>query len=103
MKTEKDRLAVFYDQGLIADHTTWKEIAWTDTEGAPQIQPIGGQPGSPAKPIKVRHRAIAAAGASGAVACFPPPHQFQFPRDFSANLGFVWSGEGYQGASGKVG
>ena len=36
----------------------------------------------------------------GAVACFPPPHQFQFPRDYSTNLGFVWLGQNYQG---KVG
>ena len=39
----------------------------------------------------------------GSVACFPPPHQFQFPRDYSTNLGFVWHGRGYQGQAGKTG
>src|SRR5262249_37783204 len=33
----------------------------------------------------------------GAVACFPPPHQFQFPRDWTDNLGFAWMGKGHQG------
>ena len=35
------------------------------------------------------------------MACFSPPHQFQFPRDYSTNLGFVRAGEGYQGQAGK--
>jgi hypothetical protein len=46
---------------------------------------------------------IVAEGGQGAVACFPPPHQFQYPRDYTTNLGFVWAGEGYQGQTGKVG
>ncbi len=103
IKTEKDRLAVFYEQGLMSDHATWNELVWTDTEGVERKEPTGDQRSSPAKPIKVRHRAIAAASAAGAIACFPPPHQFQFPRDYSTNLGFVWAGEGYEGLTGKVG
>jgi hypothetical protein len=106
IKTVKDRLAVFYDQGLVADHATWHELAWTDTEGTGVAQiarNVGSQEASAARPIKVRHRAIAAAGDSTALACFPPPHQFQFPRDYSTNLGFVWAGDGFQGLNGKVG
>jgi hypothetical protein len=39
----------------------------------------------------------------GGLACFSPPHQFQFPRDYSTNLGFVWQGKDYQGLKDKVG
>lgn len=101
IKTEKDNLAVFYDEGLMAGRPSWKELVWVDTEGKRQRANLGGL--TPAARLNVRHRAIVAAGEKGAVACFPPPHQFQFPRDYTTNLGFVWHGEGYQGQSGNVG
>jgi len=103
LKTEKDRLAVFYDAGLVADRASWSEVTWVDTEGQTQRQAISPAGPTRAKPLQVKHRAIVAGGEHGAVACFPPPHQFQFPRDYSTNLGFVWAGEGYQGQTGKVG
>jgi hypothetical protein len=105
LKTEKDRLAVFYDAGLVADKATWREVAWIDTAGHSQRLKTVDREREPtaAKPLKVRHRTIVAADEHGAVACFPPPHQFQFPRDYSTNLGFVWAGEAYQGQTGKVG
>ena len=93
VQTERDRLAVFYDAGVIADEPSWQELAWTDTEGN-----LSGTSSlaAAATPVKVRHRAIAAGAMRGSVAIFPPPHQFQFPRDYSTNLGFVWHGKGYQ-------
>ena len=103
VKTEKDRLAIFYDTGLVADRPTWNEIAWIDTEGQTQAS---SRPTSRRRRSRcnVRHRAIVAGRRSRLrVACFPPPHQFQFPRDYSTNLGFVWHGAGYQGQAGKVG
>jgi hypothetical protein len=111
MKTEQDRLAVFYDEGLVADQPSWKELVWTDTEGrtqraktlTPALAQREREQAGTAQPLKVRHRAIVAAGEKGAVACFPPPHQFQFPRDYTTNLGFVWQGSGYQGQANKVG
>jgi hypothetical protein len=117
IETGKDRLAVFYDTGLVCDQPSWTALAWTDTDGNRQKrEPMGGpvcsQTGasrgnmlgtSEACAINVRHRAIAVAGKHGSLACFPPPHQFQFPRDYSTNLGFVWAGEGYQGLEGKNG
>ena len=38
-----------------------------------------------------------AEGAHGAVACFPPPHQYQFPRDWTDNLKFTWMGRNHAG------
>jgi hypothetical protein len=99
--TKQDRLAVFYDEGIVADMASWREVVWVDTEGRTQRKTLAPE-GTPqrafptAQPLKVRHRAIVASGESGAVACFPPPHQFQFPRDYSTNLGFIWHGAGYQ-------
>ena len=98
--TEKDGLAVFYDHGLVGDRASWRELAWVDTEGQLQRSSTVSQV---AQPIKVRHRAIIAASEKGAVSCLPPPHQFQFPRDYTTNLGFVWSGKGYQGLASKTG
>jgi hypothetical protein len=109
LETEKDQLAVFYDAGLVANAPSWKEIAWIDVEGERKTQALTPalsqreREQSAAKPIKVKHRAIVAASDRGALACFPPPHQFQFPRDYSTNLGFVWAGEGYQNQQGKIG
>jgi hypothetical protein len=100
IKTEQDMLAVFYDCGVVAAEPTWKEVVWVDTEGQMQKAKTGS---TSTKPINVRHRAIVAAGEHGAVACFPPPHEFQFPRDYTTNLGFVWAGKGYQGLAGKTG
>jgi hypothetical protein len=48
------------------------------------------------RPIAVRHRAIFAETDQGTLACFPPPHQYQFPRDWSDNLRFVSMGKGHQ-------
>jgi hypothetical protein len=36
----------------------------------------------------------------GSAACFPPPHQYQFPRDWTDNLKFAWYGSGHGGAGG---
>lgn len=116
VQTEKDRLAFFYDQGLVAEQVSWKEFVWTDTEGirqsdktfnrpSPQIAHAQRERSSPPPPqsLYVRHRTIVAAGERGSVACFPPPHQFQFPRDYSTNLAFVWAGKGYLGQGEKIG
>jgi hypothetical protein len=113
--TQKDNLAAFYDEGLVADRASWKELVWIDTEGkqrrsdAIRLELRGtaasrhvGEPPD-VNALKVRHRAIAAEGDKGAIACFPPPHQFQFPRDYTTNLGFVWFGPGYQGLDRKSG
>jgi hypothetical protein len=100
VSTERDRLAVFYDAGIVAVSPSWQELAWIDTEG--QVSGTTSRSAA-ASPAKVRHRAIAAGAARGSVAAFPPPHQFQFPRDYSTNLGFVWHGAGYHGLQGKVG
>jgi hypothetical protein len=92
VSTQEDGLAMFYDAGLLSKSNAFR-TSWVDTEGRLQQ----GESASPARPENVRHRAIFASGNQGTLACFPPPHQFQFPRDYSTNLGFVWHGQGYLG------
>jgi hypothetical protein len=70
-----------------------------DTVGRMQESGVGVT----AQPVNVRHRAIIATSRQGALACFPPPHQFQFPRDYSTNLGFTWHGRGYLDQTEKTG
>jgi hypothetical protein len=101
VSTEKDGQAIFYDAGLVADSPRQRELAWMDTEG--RMQRFSTVETASAKPLNVRHRTIIASVDGASVACFPPPHQFQFPRDYSTNLGFVWHGKGYQGLEGKAG
>lgn len=103
--TDEDRRAILYDAGLVCQTPSWRRFAWTDTEGQFQSTPADGKEGE--TPMAVRHRAIAIdgdlggdlngdgegdSGATGAIACFPPPHQYQFPRDYTDNLKFVWRG-----------
>lgn len=47
-------------------------------------------------PLAVRHRTIIAESDGGAVAVFPPPHQYLYPLDFSDNFGLVWHGRGFR-------
>ncbi|HEX5102600.1 MAG TPA: hypothetical protein VFV87_02235 [Pirellulaceae bacterium] len=101
--TEKDGVAMFYDAGIVADEPSWKDVGWADTEGHYHFV-LTRDLKQPASTVKVRGRVIAVDSVPhGVVACFPPPHQFQFPRDYSTNLGFVWHGKGYQGLENKVG
>ena len=37
------------------------------------------------------------------MACFPPPHQFFFPRDLTDNLKTVWYGRDHRGLDGRLG
>ncbi len=83
---EKDR-AFFYDAGLIASDAP-KAFAWFDAEG--RFQRRSHPPDSP---IAVRHRAVVAETEGGSIACFPPPHQFFYPRDYTDNQQTVWIGK----------
>src|SRR4030095_487196 len=72
-----------------------------DTEGRWQrtaVEPPGSD-----QPIAVRHRALIAETEHGSIACFPPPHQFHFPRDCTDNLKFAWFGSGHHGKSAAFG
>ncbi|HXG10321.1 MAG TPA: hypothetical protein VNK04_11200 [Gemmataceae bacterium] len=99
--TQEDRRAILYDAGLVGEAPGWRHIAWIDTEGRLQRAVI--DPQETDRPLAVRHRALVAECDGGAVVCFPPPHQFHFPRDWTDNLKFVWAGRGHHGLAKEFG
>ena len=101
MSTSEENRAFLYDAGLVSRADTWKRIAWHDTEGKLHQERFSDD--SADTPRAVRHRAIAAEGPGGSVACFPPPHQFFFPRDDTDNQKTVWSGKGHRGKEDRTG
>ena len=92
--TQEDRRAILYDTGLALSRRRARSSAspgWT-----PKGSSIArSRPRTPAdRHLAVRHRTLIAETMVGSIACFPPPHQFFFPRDLTDNLqhGLVWRG-----------
>jgi hypothetical protein len=112
VSTEEDGCAILYDAGLVAPSGTtpavpwagaaantysplvpgsaWKSFAWLDATG--KVQRATAELNHVAGPLQVAQRTLAAEGEGGAVAVFPPPHQYFYPLDSANNLGFVWYG-----------
>ncbi len=82
MSTDEPDRAFLYDAGLVAERPSWRGMAWIDIEGDVRHQDLPVREGAHVlREYAVRHRAIVAESDAGSVACFPPPHQFFFPRD----------------------
>lgn len=96
VSTSEDKRAILYDAGLAGHDAGWETIAWMNTEGRMELRRVEAHL-TRSQPQAVRHRAIIAQTGGGSVACFPPPHQYQFPRDWTDNLKFTWFGRGYGG------
>lgn len=100
VSTAEDGRAILYDAGLgtptpntdnlRGSRPSWRRMAWLDAAGAVQRVPVDVH--RVAGPVSVARRTIAAEGEAGAVAVFPPPHQYFYPLDFATNLGFAWFG-----------
>lgn len=99
--TDEDGRAIVYDMAILGDAPGWQGLAWYDTEGALQRREI--EEGTTDSSIAVRHRTIVAECAGGALAIFPPPHQFFFPRDWTDNLSTVWHGRGHLDLAARYG
>lgn len=95
VSTSEPDTAFYYEAGLRMDSPKDRRpggnmdtnVSFYDTTGA--IRTVASS-GPERIPERVRYRSIASAPAAGAVAVFPPPHRFFFPRDFTTNLGYVW-------------
>jgi hypothetical protein len=99
--TPQERCAFLYDAGLVTSSPSWRRIAWQDTEGKLQREDVSSSAADQSR--AVRHRLIVAESEEGAVACFPPPHQFYFARDLTDNLRNVWSGRGHRDLEDRYG
>ena len=93
--TDEDDRAFIYDAGLVGENPGWREIAWK-TQDTARLTRIAVSGHYPNRLLAVQHRMIIAESANGALACFPPPHQFHFPRDWTDNLKFNWFGQNYR-------
>ncbi|MFO0890251.1 MAG: hypothetical protein U0790_14060 [Isosphaeraceae bacterium] len=101
LKTDEPHRAFFYDLALASDEAPASRFTWVDVEGHFQR----AEPGKPDedRPLAVRHRMIAASSGNGSVACFPPPHQYFFPRDLTDNQKTVWFGRNHRGLDSRFG
>ena len=101
IRTDLERRAILYDAGLALRSPGKFGFNWVDTEG----KQAGAQPAEDAKDrhLAVRHRTLIAESAAGSIACFPPPHQYFFPRDLTDNLKTVWYGRDHRGLDERFG
>jgi hypothetical protein len=90
LATEKDACAILYAAGLGSARPTWKALSWVDT--ADQPRRVSVEQVKNAQLVASRYRTIVAETDEGAVAVFPPPHQFIYPLDFANNFKLVWHG-----------
>jgi hypothetical protein len=95
VSTEENMRAYVFDFGLVGSDAGWKSLTWTDTEGQHQSRAIKESDADEA--LMVQHRLLALDTAKGSLAIFPPPHQFFYPLDPTANLKNLWHGAGHQG------
>ncbi|WEK37780.1 MAG: hypothetical protein P0Y53_09725 [Candidatus Pseudobacter hemicellulosilyticus] len=94
LSTEDDAKAIVFDAGMSSKTPDWKQISWMNT-GDSLIQ-TSTDPTAEARNQAVKYRAIVASGNKGALAIFPPPHQYFYPLDEAFNLQFTWFGKGYR-------
>lgn len=94
MSTELDATAIVYDAGLISRSRKWEKLSWVNTEDQQATAAVDYA--DPAKNLSVKYRTIAAQSKGGALAIFPPPHQYFYPLDEAFNLKFIWHGANYR-------
>lgn len=91
LSTEQNGRAIVYDAGIVSAKPAWRKTVWLKPDG--ELQGVVGSDSSPAAPLAVKHRVIAAEGDAGSVAVFPAPHQYFYPLDSAGNFRFAWRGK----------
>ncbi len=99
--TTAERRAILYDAGLAFEPSPKMQFAWVGADGS--LKRHVPAPSDADRSVAVRHRALIAELESGSVVCFPPPHQFFFPRDLTDNVKTVWFGRGHRGLDTRFG
>ena len=85
MSIDKSDVAYIYDSILVGE---FRKIVWKDLSDQFKREAPAGQ----MKAVAVRQRTIMAEQENGAIAVFPPPHSWFFPRDLTNNLKFAQLG-----------
>ncbi|SEN13266.1 hypothetical protein SAMN04488505_108160 [Chitinophaga rupis] len=94
ISTEAPAKAIIFDAGMVSRQPDWQRVSWMGTGDS--LQQTRVIPNDTARNLAVKYRAIAAAGKQGAMAIFPPPHQYFYPLDEAFNLDFTWYGNQYR-------
>ncbi|MES2694127.1 MAG: hypothetical protein V4773_11690 [Verrucomicrobiota bacterium] len=112
VSTEEEGRAILYDAGLLSGGpggggapwadpasttysplvpgSAWKSFAWLDANG--KLQRVPGDLSRVVTPLQVARRTLVAESDGGAIAAFPPPHQYFYPLDSANNLSHAWYG-----------
>jgi len=84
-------VAYKYHTGLRGLSTRGARVVWRDIANTWQEYRFGGAQNQDEVPLKASQRLVVAeAGRAGAIAVFPPPHNFFWGREIAINLGYNW-------------
>jgi hypothetical protein len=89
--THEPSVAYKYDAGIrgVAIRPA-SRVAWRDVTNRWQEYRFGSAPNEAPVTVTSSNRIVAAEAAGGAIAAFPPPHNFFWARETSFNLGYNW-------------
>ncbi|MCA9121672.1 MAG: hypothetical protein H6822_36240 [Planctomycetaceae bacterium] len=93
IRTHEAGTAILYDTGLVCRNIKPKRLLWHDPLGGLKSESTASV--TAAQRLAVKGRTICGEFERGSVACFPPPHRYFYPLDFSDNLANIWVGPGY--------
>ena len=86
-KTSEKWVVKKYDAGLGGFSTALTpRVTWRDTGGHPQRYAFGGVTNHSMVPLRAANRVLVAAGKTGSLAVFTPPHTYFFTREVDTNL-----------------
>ncbi len=95
-RTDEPSVAYIYEGGLkglspdILPTVSWRDVLDRPREVSLAVDPVDSSGNGKPVALRARNRLAIAAGKSGSIAVFPPPHQFFFARELEVNLGYVW-------------
>lgn len=90
-KTDQDSVAYKYDAGLTGlKLQPASKMVWRDTANMWQEYQFESVVNQAPVAVQAANRLIALQTADGAIATFPPPHNFFWTREISVNLGYNW-------------
>lgn len=92
--TEANAKAIVYDAGMVSQNPDWQQVSWMNTGDS--LVRANVVSSDTARDLAVKYRTIAVSGKQGAMAVFPPPHQYFYPLDEAFNLRFTWHGADYR-------
>ncbi len=93
VSTPKDSTAILYDAGL-AGEQAWEKVSFINSDN--QFREISPSVKDTSTNEAVKYRTIIGNSEKGAIAVFPPPHQYFYPLDEAFNLKFTWYGSNYR-------